>query len=123
MNGLRGVAIILVVVFHGFRAYLPNGRVGVDIFFVLSGYLISSIIFKERANGKFTYKGFYARRIKRLSPALIFFLAYLLYLIQDLYYLKNTKRLISEAKQIMASILMSENFFLMKQTWDHSLRW
>lgn len=70
---------MLVAIFHGFRSYSVNGRIGVDIFFVLSGYLITSIIFKERSKGSFTLKNFYARRIKRLAPALIFYLAFLLY--------------------------------------------
>jgi len=71
---------------------MQNGRLGVDIFFVLSGYLISSIIFKERANESFTLLKFYSRRIKRLAPALIFFFAILLYHIQ-IQYVNEKKRM------------------------------
>jgi peptidoglycan/LPS O-acetylase OafA/YrhL len=71
IDGLRAVAILFVVVFHAYPAALPGGFVGVDIFFVISGYLISSIIFKELERGSFSFLDFYARRIRRIFPALI----------------------------------------------------
>lgn len=70
IDGLRAVAIILVLLFHGFPDLMPGGFIGVDIFFVISGYLISGIIFENLKNGIFTFSHFYARRILRIFPAL-----------------------------------------------------
>jgi peptidoglycan/LPS O-acetylase OafA/YrhL len=71
IDGLRAVAIIPVLIFHAFPTMLPGGFVGVDIFFVISGFLISSIIFKGLQRESFTFSGFYANRIKRIFPALL----------------------------------------------------
>ncbi|MEM7000177.1 MAG: acyltransferase family protein [Pseudomonadota bacterium] len=71
IDALRGISILLVVVYHTFPAALPGGFVGVDVFFVISGFLITGLILEERGRGQFTFSGFYARRIRRLFPALI----------------------------------------------------
>ncbi|BAU75298.1 acyltransferase family protein [Metapseudomonas furukawaii] len=71
VDGLRAVAIISVVLYHAFPFLLPGGFVGVDVFFVISGFLISSIIFKELEVGRFSFADFYRRRIRRIFPALI----------------------------------------------------
>jgi peptidoglycan/LPS O-acetylase OafA/YrhL len=72
IDGLRAIAIILVLIFHFFpNRFITGGFVGVDIFFVISGFLISQIIFNSLEKGNFTFSGFYARRIKRIFPALI----------------------------------------------------
>jgi len=71
IDGLRALAIIPVLIFHAFPSVLPGGFVGVDIFFVISGFLISSIIFKGLQRESFTFSGFYANRIKRIFPALL----------------------------------------------------
>jgi peptidoglycan/LPS O-acetylase OafA/YrhL len=70
IDGLRAVAVLLVVIYHSGFLFLPGGFAGVDVFFVISGFLITSIIHREIANGTFTYAGFYQRRIRRLMPAL-----------------------------------------------------
>lgn len=70
IDGLRAFAIISVVLFHAFPESIRGGFVGVDVFFVISGYLISSIIFKSYEAGSFSYVDFYIRRIKRIFPAL-----------------------------------------------------
>ncbi len=70
IDGLRAVAVIPVVLFHaGFDAF-KGGFVGVDVFFVISGYLITSIIVSELAAGTFTIRHFYERRARRILPAL-----------------------------------------------------
>jgi peptidoglycan/LPS O-acetylase OafA/YrhL len=75
IDGLRAVAIIPVVIFHAFPTALPGGFIGVDIFFVISGFLISSLIFKSLQRGSFSFSGFYANRIKRIFPALLLVLS------------------------------------------------
>lgn len=70
IDGLRAVAILPVVVFHAFPGGLPGGFVGVDIFFVISGYLISGIILASMSRGTFSLAEFYARRVRRIFPAL-----------------------------------------------------
>jgi peptidoglycan/LPS O-acetylase OafA/YrhL len=71
IDGLRAFAVLSVVYFHAFPDKLPGGFVGVDIFFVISGYLISSLLFNDLNEKKFSIKDFYLRRIKRIFPALI----------------------------------------------------
>ena len=71
IDGLRGIAILLVISFHFFPTIAPNGYIGVDIFFVISGFLITRIIFYEINKNKFSTLNFYQRRIKRLFPSLI----------------------------------------------------
>jgi len=75
IDGLRALAVLAVVGFHAFPEYLPGGFIGVDIFFVLSGYLISFILFSELGRGHFSILHFYARRIRRIFPALILVMA------------------------------------------------
>jgi len=75
IDGLRAVAVILVVIFHAFPEALPGGFIGVDIFFVISGFLITGIIVREMEQGRFSLAGFYARRIRRIFPALVFVLS------------------------------------------------
>lgn len=71
IDGLRAIAVIGVVLFHLNSAWLPGGFVGVDVFFVISGYLISLILLAEYSRGGFSYSRFYARRIRRLFSALL----------------------------------------------------
>ena len=72
IDGLRAIAILLVVIYHAFPSAMPNGFVGVDVFFVISGFLITSIIQSEST---FSIARFYERRVRRLAPALLFVLA------------------------------------------------
>ena len=71
IDGLRAVAVIAVVLYHVFPGASLGGFVGVDIFFVISGFLISGIILKELHHGSFSFADFYARRIRRIFPALL----------------------------------------------------
>ena len=75
IDGLRALAILPVVGFHAFPNWFPGGFVGVDVFFVISGFLISTIIFKSLDRSDFSFVEFYARRIRRIFPALLVVLA------------------------------------------------
>jgi len=70
IDGLRSLAILPVVVYHAFPGLVPGGFIGVDIFFVISGYLISTIIFSSLEHNRFSILEFYIRRIRRILPAL-----------------------------------------------------
>jgi peptidoglycan/LPS O-acetylase OafA/YrhL len=75
LDGLRGISIMLVLTHHFYYPLLPGGFFGVDIFFVLSGFLITSLLVKEwNQKGKINLKNFYFRRVLRLIPALILFM-------------------------------------------------
>jgi peptidoglycan/LPS O-acetylase OafA/YrhL len=78
IDGLRALAILAVVGFHAFPTLIPGGFIGVDIFFVISGYLISGILFRSLATNTFSIAHFYVRRVKRLFPALVLMLAMIL---------------------------------------------
>lgn len=75
IDGLRGLAILAVLLFHAFPTLLSGGYVGVDVFFVISGYLITGIILRGLEAGNFTIRDFYARRVRRIFPALVVVLA------------------------------------------------
>ncbi len=70
LDGLRGVAVILVIIFHSGLNWLPGGFLGVSVFFTLSGFLITSLLINERENsGRINLKAFWGRRLRRLAPA------------------------------------------------------
>ncbi len=75
IDGLRAIAVLAVVVHHAAPAILPGGFIGVDVFFVISGYLITSLLLREHASGRFSLIRFYERRARRLFPALAVVLA------------------------------------------------
>src|SRR4051794_345859 len=71
IDGLRGIAVTSVVLFHTGLAAAGGGFVGVDIFFVISGFLIGGIVDREIRSGRFSFAAFYARRARRILPALV----------------------------------------------------
>ena len=80
IQGLRGIAVLLVVIYHTGVA-LPGGYIGVDIFFVISGFVITQLLLREtNATGTISLKSFYERRIKRILPAVAFAIIGILFL-------------------------------------------
>jgi peptidoglycan/LPS O-acetylase OafA/YrhL len=75
IDGLRAIAVLLVVIFHAFPKALPGGFVGVDVFFVISGFLITELIAREAVTQQFSLLRFYGRRARRIFPALFVVLA------------------------------------------------
>lgn len=71
IDGLRAIAVLSVVIFHAYPKSLKGGFIGVDIFFVISGFLISTIIFDSMRRGTFGFLEFYGRRIRRIFPSLV----------------------------------------------------
>lgn len=70
IDGLRAIAVLAVIVFHVNKAWIPGGFVGVDIFFVISGYLITRNVAVDVLAGTFSIAEFYRRRVKRIAPAM-----------------------------------------------------
>ena len=110
IDGLRAVAVLSVLAFHLSRSYLPGGFVGVDIFFVISGYLITGIIAKQLDQGSFTVLGFYQRRIARIYPVLVT-VAVATIAGASLFYLGRDVS--SAGSSLMASVLSFENIWAM----------
>ncbi|HEY0834431.1 MAG TPA: acyltransferase family protein [Azospirillum sp.] len=112
IDGLRAIAVLSVVAFHASPLNLRGGFVGVDIFFVISGFLISSIIMNGLLEGRFSFAEFYARRIKRIFPALItvivgvYALGYFVFLPDD--YRNFGKHIISGAAFVSNITLWTE---------------
>jgi peptidoglycan/LPS O-acetylase OafA/YrhL len=75
IDGLRAIAVLFVIGFHTFPALFPGGFVGVDVFFVISGYLITGILLRNLRERRFSFLDFYGRRIRRIFPALLLVLA------------------------------------------------
>src|SRR5580704_18169450 len=76
IEGLRAVAILGVVLYHAHVGALPGGYVGVDVFFVISGFLITDLLWRElTGTGRLSFAGFYGRRMRRLLPASFLVLA------------------------------------------------
>ncbi len=106
IDGLRALAIVPVVLFHAGFAGFSGGYVGVDVFFVISGYLISTILMAELNSGTYSIAHFYERRAKRILPALFVMLSVTLPLA---YLLLHPSDLRSYAKSLLAAVLFVAN--------------
>ena len=116
IDGLRALAIIPVVFSHLGTNILSGGFIGVDIFFVISGYLITSIIYEDFENGKFTLINFYERRIRRIIPALylmliIFFIW--VFIFWSPYDLRNV------SQSVVATTFFANNILLFLENNDY----
>ncbi len=109
IDGLRAIAVSSVVLCHAFPRFLPGGFVGVDIFFVISGYLISSILIKEFERNAFSIARFYSRRIRRIFPALLSMMSAVM-LFGWIFLFKS--EFATLGRHVAASTLYSENFLL-----------
>ena len=113
VQGLRAVAVLLVLVYHLNPALLPGGYVGVDVFFVISGFLITSLLYREATtHGRVSIGGFYVRRVRRLLPAAT---VVLLSTGVVAYFLLPVTRLTDTAWQLAASAFYVENLYLARQ--------
>ena len=113
IDGLRAISVIAVILFHFDIVYLPGGFLGVDIFFVISGYLISSIIMKEFENKNFLLTNFYNRRIRRIIPVLL--LVILITNFVSLFFL-FPEELSNLFKTNISIIFFYSNFYFWKNT-------
>jgi len=113
LNGLRALAVILVLLYHLDFDWMKGGFLGVDVFLVISGYFISRNIIYELQQGKFTFYGFYTKRLRRLFPALIFTL--ILVLVAG-YYLLTPSNLERLGKSTIYSSLSLSNFFFWSES-------
>jgi peptidoglycan/LPS O-acetylase OafA/YrhL len=113
IDGLRAVAVLSVLAFHLSPWRVPGGFVGVDVFFVISGYLISTIVFSEIATDRFSVLAFYERRVRRIFPALF---AMLIVVSPVISFFLLPNELIDYAKSVIAASTSSSNFYF----WQHS---
>ncbi|MEA4906209.1 MAG: acyltransferase family protein [Anaerolineaceae bacterium] len=112
IDGLRAVAVIPVILYHLKVKGFEGGYVGVDVFFVISGFLITSIIFREIQNGSFSIANFYERRIRRIFPAL-FIVLFFLFITG--YWLFDEITFKSMSESIISTTFFTSNFMLWKQ--------
>ena len=108
IDGLRGVAVSSVILFHFWKSILPGGFCGVDVFFVISGFLITSNILKEMKAGKFSFSNFYSRRVKRIFPASAMCI-FVVLVYSWLAFLPN--KFVETANSAIWSVLSSSNFY------------
>lgn len=114
IDGLRALAVGSVVLYHcGFARFFPGGFVGVDVFFVISGFLITGIVQKDIDNGRFSIVEFYNRRIRRIFPALM--VVYLAVLAASFLLLMPSEASQS-SRNILSSILFVSNIYFYTQT-------
>ena len=108
IDGLRGIAILPVLFFHAGYPQFGGGYIGVDVFFVISGYLITKILLNSNLKNVNQYLSFLERRVRRLVPALIIVIIFSTLISYSSMY---PDQLISFAKSAISSIFFLSNFF------------
>ncbi|ORC15565.1 hypothetical protein A7979_07500 [Rothia nasimurium] len=109
LDGIRAIAVLLVLVYHLWPQYLPGGMIGVDIFFVISGYLITALLLREGAyTGKMDIVSFWVRRLRRLVPAL----ALLTVVVGSLALILGGDPQVGLGRQILGAFTYSSNWLL-----------
>ncbi|HBC9811475.1 TPA: acyltransferase [Escherichia coli] len=135
INGLRAIAVIAVVLFHFNSSWLPGGFAGVDVFFVISGFLMTKIIYTGMINGNFDFWKFYSARAKRITPALA--VACTFVLIFGWFYISR-QDFVTLSKHVGSSLFFFSNFMywaeagyfdiaskskFLLHTWSLSVEW
>jgi len=108
ISGLRAIAVLPIIFFHAGFDMFKGGYLGVDIFFVISGYLITTILSKEIDAGNFSFVGFYERRARRILPAL-FFMLFIIIIISWFWLLPNEMRRFSQS--LVSVLVFASNIF------------
>jgi peptidoglycan/LPS O-acetylase OafA/YrhL len=108
INFLRALSVVSVIIYHIDKSLLPGGWLGVDIFFFISGYLISSTIINELKNNNFQFRNFYLKRIKRILPAL---LSTLIFTIPFAFFLLPPRELYLYINSFQSSLLFYSNLY------------
>jgi len=115
VDALRALAVIPVVLFHLNPGWLPGGYLGVDVFFVISGFLITGIILREVEERTFSFAGFYARRIRRILPALFVMMA----VVAAVFALANPLHLNELVRQVRAVVALAGNYAVRDMAGDY----
>ena len=113
IDGLRALAVVPVILYHAGIEPFSGGFVGVDVFFVISGYLITAIILAEKQAGTFSLLNFYERRVRRILPALF---AVMFASLPFAWYLMVPHELKAFSQSLMAVSLFSSNVLFWKQS-------
>jgi len=109
IDGLRALAVVPVILFHAGVSGFDGGFVGVDVFFVISGFLITSLILADADGGRFTYTGFYVRRARRILPALLLVMVFTMVIAWMLMVPSHFR---AYAKTLIAVVLFGSNIWL-----------
>ncbi|MES2537312.1 MAG: acyltransferase family protein [Pseudomonadota bacterium] len=116
IDGLRAIAVLAVIAFHASARWLPGGFAGVDVFFVISGYLITALVYNGLQNNHFSFADFYARRIKRILPA---YIAVSLFTLAVSSYLLIPNDYIFYTTSLAASWAFAANVFFSMLSWGY----
>lgn len=108
IDTLRGISVLSVIIFHLNQSYFPNGYLGVDIFFVISGYLITQSIIKKLNTNNFKFSEFYFKRVKRILPAFLFVLIFTFIFALFIYLLADLNRFL---QSLISSLGFVSNFY------------